>query len=178
MKDSLWLRRVQHYYLKRTTVWECNAQNDSSWYWRRLLNVRDQMRGLLQDDKIGWLAGKNYTIAQGYKSWKIIQDSVHQSCLVWSRYKVHKFSLITWMAMHIRLLTQDRLIQRGVAIANRCLLCEANEESNEQIVNNKQSLDSVVAAKITQRNSWQMEVIQGKYPKKTQQTQNIFDSDC
>ena len=54
------LRWIQHCYIRRSNRWDCIVKNDSSWYWRRLLKVREQVTRMFLDKKNGWLAGQTY----------------------------------------------------------------------------------------------------------------------
>ena len=49
-------------------------------------------------------------------------------------YKVHRYSFVTRMAMHRRLLIKDILSLMGIPIANRCLVSEAVKETNKHIL--------------------------------------------
>lgn len=42
-KDCLWIRCVDHYYLKGASIWNYNPNSNSSWYWRKLLKARDKI---------------------------------------------------------------------------------------------------------------------------------------
>ncbi|XP_062100313.1 uncharacterized protein LOC133806204 [Humulus lupulus] len=38
--DSLWVKWIQHIYLKGANFWEYELKQDSSWYWRKLCHLR------------------------------------------------------------------------------------------------------------------------------------------
>ena len=128
--ESLWLKWVQHHYLKEASIWVCKCKSDCTWYWKRILKARDMLREWFNTQTYTWLDGKRYSIAEGYKWLVSTQQRVQWADLLWHKLRVPKFSYVTWLAMHGRLQTLDRLKAYGVQLAHRWFLCRQRIESN------------------------------------------------
>lgn len=61
-EDSLWLRWINHVYLKGDDIWEHCAPQQSSWYWRKLMEIKDEFKGEFRSKM-----GEKYRIQDGYK---------------------------------------------------------------------------------------------------------------
>lgn len=122
-KDNLWVKWIHHIYLKDEDIWEHNAPIHSSWYWRKLMSIRDEYRE--HKSKLN----DQYSIAAGYRLLQGNLEKVHWDNVVWGRFNIPKCSFVYWRVMLNRLKTKDRIKAYGNIPNSDCLLCEEVEES-------------------------------------------------
>uniref|UniRef100_A0A803PIJ5 Reverse transcriptase zinc-binding domain-containing protein n=1 Tax=Cannabis sativa TaxID=3483 RepID=A0A803PIJ5_CANSA len=110
-KDNLWVKWVHCVYIKQQAWWEYKAPMNGSWYWRKMVEIKEKIRLLVQQDVF---AAKEYKIVDGYIYFEQDWGKVSWSNLVWSRLNVPKHSFLLWLAMVNRLKAQDRLFKHGL----------------------------------------------------------------
>ncbi|XP_074296921.1 uncharacterized protein LOC141627584 [Silene latifolia] len=122
-QDHLWIKWVDHIYLKGTPWFHYEPTNYSSWAWRKVCQIKSMFQsgyinGLWQGD------AKDYTIVEGYK-WlqSTAGTKVPWFTVVWNRYNVPKWNFTMWLVQHERLLTLDRLRKWGMAVPSECFIC-------------------------------------------------------
>ncbi|XP_062119169.1 uncharacterized protein LOC133832910 [Humulus lupulus] len=59
-KGNLWVKWVHSVYLKDTDWWEYKAPLDSSWYWRKIMQVKEMMAGCFSKQQLE--SGETYSI--------------------------------------------------------------------------------------------------------------------
>lgn len=108
-KDQLWVRWIAAVYLRGEDFMEVQPKTADIWHWKQLLKVRNLLRdGLLTNDWVGIVNGE-YSIAKTY-DWLIGERSPFRYAnVVWHRYNVPKHAFISWLVLHRRLLTLDRV---------------------------------------------------------------------
>ena len=52
-EDSLWLRWIHHVYVKEGTIWEHKAPGQSSWYWSKMVAIKDEFQESYKDKTDG-----------------------------------------------------------------------------------------------------------------------------
>ncbi|XP_074292607.1 uncharacterized protein LOC141619489 [Silene latifolia] len=128
--DHLWVKWVHSVHLKNVTLRDYEPSINTSWAWRRICDVKNQLHSWLFD--ANWRAElPEYTVKLGY-SWLVDEGSD----VVWFRWvnnrimlPKHKFFI--WLVAQNRLLTQDRLMRMHIIQHNRCFVCkDAEEELN------------------------------------------------
>lgn len=127
--DCLWIKWIDHVYLKGGDFWTYNPSANCSWYWRKLVKVRETMKLGFDPNTNAWLDGSGqYTAAKGYEWLRPKQGRVLWYHVVWHKYKIPKCSFITWLTLNERLLSKDRLLKLGQVVDQVCVLCnQANE---------------------------------------------------
>lgn len=139
-KDVLWVKWIHSRYLKSTSWWDYHAPADCSWYWRKVVHIKEMFKQGIHD-QIGWkwTGGDNYTVQAGYH-W-LLGDQVHSSWtkVVWARPVTPRHAFITWIFMHQRLPVSSRLA-RFTGCDSTCVLCnDAEEDSNHLFFHCRQS---------------------------------------
>uniref|UniRef100_A0A803NKD2 Reverse transcriptase zinc-binding domain-containing protein n=1 Tax=Cannabis sativa TaxID=3483 RepID=A0A803NKD2_CANSA len=129
-QESLWQKWIHSVYLKDHDWWSYSASIHASWYWKKLVAIKNQIKQM--SDTKEFQQGK-YTIAAGYKMFSPSAVAPRWCKEVWSRLNTPKHNVILWLAMLNRLKTQDRLIKFGVQVNGKCCLCEAGDETNQHL---------------------------------------------
>lgn len=129
--DSLWIRWVDHYYLKGRSIWDCSVSLNCSWYWKKLLKIRDKMVTSFDITNNKWLHSptRTYTPATGYEWLRDKVPRVYWYKIIWHQNRIPKCAFITWLVMHERLLTKDSLLRFGIQADQECSICHQAEES-------------------------------------------------
>ncbi|XP_062094337.1 uncharacterized protein LOC133800396 [Humulus lupulus] len=129
-KDNLWVKWFHHDYLKQEDWWNYSAPINSSWYWRKIDEVKGKLRSLIERLHVH---KEDYHISKGYVYIHSPLDKVYWGKEVWGRLNTPKHSFILWLAIHNRLNTKDRLKRHGVIDQSDCLFCGEAEESCEHL---------------------------------------------
>ncbi|XP_020254288.1 uncharacterized protein LOC109831370 [Asparagus officinalis] len=139
-KESLWIKWVHETYLKHRDIWQVEVRNGDSWMWKQLLKVRDKMLNLYGGaENLKLLINSCYNapkvhLSSLYKCLCPITTRVQWHSTVWENLNYPKHSFVLWLAVQNRLLTQDKLIRRGIIQVNSCSLCAGAEtESRDHL---------------------------------------------
>ncbi|KAL2927768.1 LINE-1 reverse transcriptase-like protein [Bienertia sinuspersici] len=131
--DSLWLKWVNHHYIKGKNWKRVTCPAGASWQLKQLWEVKDTLKHGYR--KNVWLANpKGYTIASGYSWLRGDQEKVDWSGWVWNRLNIPKHRFICWLAMWNRLKTRSRLVLMGVTLSDLCPCCEQNAETLQHLL--------------------------------------------
>ncbi|XP_020258390.1 uncharacterized protein LOC109834785 [Asparagus officinalis] len=128
-KEILWIKWIHGNYLKHLDIWQVSVRTGDSWMWKQLIRVRDKAvsacGGVENLKKILNSCYKNskIQISAVYAVFSPTSQRVPWFNIVWGKLNYPKHSFVFWLAVQNRLLTQDRLLRRGVINANNCYLC-------------------------------------------------------
>lgn len=90
-----------------------------------------------EQDHYEWeVAGKTssrYSTGAVYTHLKGHVPLVSWSKLVWFSFGIPRHSFLTWLVMHNRCPTRDRLLQWGLEVDPKCLLCNSSNESRNHL---------------------------------------------
>lgn len=129
--DNLWVKWVNHVYIKNKDWLSYSPGATSSWYWRQICKVKDLFRTGYSSNR--WIfSNKDYTASSGYQWLRGDHLQVDWSEWVWNRLNIPKCSFITWLAVWKRLQTRDRLHKFGLA-DTECPLCQQCAESTQHL---------------------------------------------
>ncbi|XP_020250863.1 uncharacterized protein LOC109828245 [Asparagus officinalis] len=128
-KESLWIKWIHENYLKHKDIWQVEARSGDSWMWKQLFRIRNKVMAVL-----GGADNTKTLIMSSCKNSKPILSILYKNLsaavisvpwykTVWGGLNVPKHSFISWLAIQNRLLTQDRLLKRGIISSNQCCLC-------------------------------------------------------
>uniref|UniRef100_A0A803PSW0 Uncharacterized protein n=1 Tax=Cannabis sativa TaxID=3483 RepID=A0A803PSW0_CANSA len=97
-EDNLWVRWVHSVYLKDEEWWSYEPPLNASWYWRRLVVVKDQFKQV----DLQQISGVKYHISHGYKLLCPSQNKVRWSnevktWLSWRAKSNQLSNLIRWI---------------------------------------------------------------------------------
>lgn len=130
--DNLWVKWIDHVYLKGRDWKQYVRSSNVSWYWRQLTHVKDRFRSGFSGDK--WVFDKNgYSTLSGYKWLRTGQREVEWDKWVWNKLNIPKHSFLSWIIMWQRLNTRDRLRKIGLDVPSECPLCGKLPETAEHI---------------------------------------------
>ncbi|XP_020263325.1 uncharacterized protein LOC109839306 [Asparagus officinalis] len=128
-KELLWIKWIHDNYLKNRDVLTVNAIASNSWLWKQMLKIRDKAMTL-----IGGIDNLEHIIGSCYKNSKVKTSALYVALspaslkvpwfnTIWERMNYPKNSIISWLAVQNRLLTQDMLLRMGTVFTNSCCLC-------------------------------------------------------
>ncbi|XP_062118672.1 uncharacterized protein LOC133832328 [Humulus lupulus] len=129
-QDSLWVKWIQHVYLKGVNFWDYVLKQDSSWYWRKLYHLRNRFN----ERKI-LAAG----ISGIFKPSKLYNSFLNQQVMaykngVWCRTILPKHRFLLWMVVNSFLLTIDNLAKCTIPLDSLlCPVCEDQWESHNHL---------------------------------------------
>ncbi|XP_062104515.1 uncharacterized protein LOC133815721 [Humulus lupulus] len=120
-QETLWVKWIHTVYLKGTDFWLYQLKTDTSWYWKKLC----QLRNLFAQEDID-NASSHVKFRIGLLYAKLIHQvpaKYHQ--FVWNRMSIPKHKFITWQTVNSKLLTRDHLIRVSMVIeSGSCPVCE------------------------------------------------------
>uniref|UniRef100_A0A803NTK6 Reverse transcriptase zinc-binding domain-containing protein n=1 Tax=Cannabis sativa TaxID=3483 RepID=A0A803NTK6_CANSA len=130
-KDVLWVKWVNNLYIKDQEMWSLELKADVSWYWRKILRLRDSFtREAIM--KAG--TNVNFSIRQAYDYLISKETSFDSKKAVWCKLSRPKHRFIMWQMVHSNLLTRDNLVKKHVSIDSAyCPVCEWDLESHEHL---------------------------------------------
>ncbi|XP_074291347.1 uncharacterized protein LOC141618137 [Silene latifolia] len=115
-KDHLWVRWINHIYMKGIHWSNYNPPNDCSWAWKKIAHTMSTFKQAYTNDC--WLASdKAYTVADGSQWLCLVNPQVP-----WH----HVFQLQ-------RLLTKDRMHRMGFGHDSICYLCDGADENHNHL---------------------------------------------
>ncbi|XP_070022703.1 uncharacterized protein [Nicotiana sylvestris] len=130
--DTLWVRWVNHVYIKGKDWWQYKPPQDCTWYWKKICDIKEKFKDGFEQR--GWKAkNKQYTIKDGYNWRRGEAIKWPYARWIWNRLNVPKHCFIGWAIMKKRLLTRDRLNLIGVSQEKTCLLCERADETIQHL---------------------------------------------
>ncbi|XP_074277916.1 uncharacterized protein LOC141601525 [Silene latifolia] len=132
-KDHLWVRWVNHVYMKGTNWFDYMAPSDCSWPWKKITYIMHTYKQAYTTNL--WLnAHAPYTVAAGYEWLLVKKPKVSWWFLCWNSLNIPKCLFIFWKFMHQRLPTRDRLARMGLAVEKIFPICLLANESHGHLV--------------------------------------------
>ncbi|XP_074267214.1 uncharacterized protein LOC141590526 [Silene latifolia] len=130
--DHMWIKWVNHIYIKGQDWLSYNPHVHSSWSWRIIWKTKDKL-------KAGFCAGTwneqhGYSVASGYQWLQGLQVRVNWSPLIWNKVNLPKHAFLGWIAVQQKLLTKDRLLKFEIITDGQCDVCLAHIEMHQQIL--------------------------------------------
>lgn len=116
-QDLLWARWVHSIHIKDQRWWDYQQMKQDS----SICKTKDYLK-----DKCNihtWPNSQRYYISRVYKACRHCNHKIDWTYSIWSRYAMPKHKFITWLAMHERLQTKEKLKKIGVCDDDCCLLC-------------------------------------------------------
>ncbi|XP_019238011.1 PREDICTED: uncharacterized protein LOC109218132 [Nicotiana attenuata] len=108
-EDNLWVKWVNHVYIKEQDWWQYVPPVDSCWYWKKVCACRDKFAAGFVNN--GWLKqGDKYTIQSGYQWYK------------------GEVEIKPW-----KLLTKERMQKLKLCQDSDCLICGRHKETVEHL---------------------------------------------
>ncbi|KAM6543686.1 hypothetical protein CsatB_008133 [Cannabis sativa] len=129
-KDNLWVKWIHSVYIKQESWWDYKVPLNASWYWRKMVELKDKIRNSAQQSDF---SAHEYQIGVGQAWFAQEFEKVSWCNEVWSRLNTPKHSFVLWLAMMNRLKTKDRLYKHGVIETDNCILCNAAVETTDHL---------------------------------------------
>ncbi|XP_062075742.1 uncharacterized protein LOC133779857 [Humulus lupulus] len=129
-QDSLWVKWIQHVYLKGVNFSNYVLKQDSSWYWRKLCHLRNRFS---EGEVLA--AGLSGT----FRPSKLYNNSLNQQIVayknaVWCRTTLPKHGFLLWMVVNSFLLTRDNLAKCTIPLdSSLCPVWEDQWESHNHL---------------------------------------------
>ncbi|XP_074265862.1 uncharacterized protein LOC141588314 [Silene latifolia] len=116
--------------MKHSDLWSYHPTNNTSWVWRQVCKVKDQlMHGFVAHR---WTESA-YSVQKVYEWLLGTQQRVTWQPFVWNRVSLPKHNFLAWLFVRKRCLTHDRLIKFGVIADGICYLCGAQQETQAHL---------------------------------------------
>ncbi|KAK9723563.1 hypothetical protein RND81_05G008200 [Saponaria officinalis] len=131
--DHLWVRWINHTYLKGRTWQNFSPSTSSTWYWRKICQIKDLLADAYRQNQWENQTGKEYTIAKGYEWIRDKGQKVPWNSLVWNSWTVPKYSLLAWIYHCGNMNTKSKLYTLGISEDNTCYLCGSGVEDLDHI---------------------------------------------
>ncbi|XP_074305781.1 uncharacterized protein LOC141641002 [Silene latifolia] len=127
--DHMWIKWVNHIYIKGQEWLSYIPPVQSSWSWRMICKTKEILKDGFYAGE--WTEHHGYSVAHGYHWLQGPKDKVSWCPLIWNKLNLPKHSFIGWLAVQHRLLTKDRLMQFGIITDGLCDLCMAHPETHQ-----------------------------------------------
>lgn len=128
-KDALWIKWVHSKYLKGKDIWDYEAPADCSWYWKKLIRVKNRLRQ-------NWLwSQRPYSVQQCYLQLLGTQTAPTWTSILWSRAASPRHSFIAWLSFHQRLpvlARMNRILQ--TPLNDACTFCSNHTETQDHLL--------------------------------------------
>ncbi|XP_074300183.1 uncharacterized protein LOC141631406 [Silene latifolia] len=131
-RDSIWVNWVQSNYLKGQEWMEYKPSSNSSWVWRRICKVKEEMRNGYVNGEWSVQPG-GYSPAGCYDWFRGTRPRIQWDKAVWNGWTIPKHQFLGWMVAHKALNTAERLVRFGVIIEDKCYLCGIASETIEHL---------------------------------------------
>ncbi|XP_074292236.1 uncharacterized protein LOC141619110 [Silene latifolia] len=121
--DRLWIKWIDSVYLKGANWNDYTPSNDSTWTWKTICKVKEQLKNGFIDNC--WAPHqKGYTIGNGYEWLMGTNPTQDWAKIVWNEWNVPKHSFNSWLIMQEGLNTKVKLFAYGVFVEDdMCVLC-------------------------------------------------------
>ncbi|XP_062113178.1 uncharacterized protein LOC133824317 [Humulus lupulus] len=125
-KDNLWVKWIHNIYLKQLDWWEYKAPSACSWYWRKMVAVKDLFKAKID---LASFSAMKFGIKTGHDLLFASPLKVHWAKFVWERFSIPKHRFILWLVMLQRLRTRVFIRNYNSTLDPSCLFCgEHNED--------------------------------------------------
>ncbi|XP_074299693.1 uncharacterized protein LOC141630843 [Silene latifolia] len=133
--QSIWTRWVHTYILKGQSIWLARETISNSWYWNNVVKMKDLLLNvslallLLQCDLLETLTHHTrFDTNAAYDLVRNRREPVPWHSIVHGKGCHPKYSFTGVMILTDSLPTVAKLINRGLCLVNRCVLCECSME--------------------------------------------------
>ncbi|XP_062114152.1 uncharacterized protein LOC133825189 [Humulus lupulus] len=129
-QDTLWVKWVQHVYLKGADFWSYGLKLDTSWYWRKLCHLRNKFS---KNEVLAAGCSGKFKPALLYIS-GLNQEIAEYKRTIWHRSILPKHRFMLWMVLNSYLLTRDNLAKVHMHLSSLlCPVCADHLESHQHL---------------------------------------------
>lgn len=123
--DSLWVKWVHSYYVKRHNIMDLQIKASSTWILRSIMKLRD----FIHDNQARWA---DMTMRKKFQCRVVYQAILVSPIMPWCKLLLNNLAtpratIILWLVCHIKLATKSRLFKFGMVDNNTCVLCNSEE---------------------------------------------------
>uniref|UniRef100_A0A803PE03 Reverse transcriptase domain-containing protein n=1 Tax=Cannabis sativa TaxID=3483 RepID=A0A803PE03_CANSA len=129
-KDCLFVKWIHNVYLKDRCWWDYEAPTDCSWFWKKLVGVKSQVKAKM--DRATFVMQK-FSISNTYLLLFSKPEKKDWCKHVWDRLVIPKHKFILWLVLWDRLKTKDRISKYDTQVDLTCLLCGKGNESVQHL---------------------------------------------
>ncbi|XP_074314242.1 uncharacterized protein LOC141649451 [Silene latifolia] len=130
--DRLWISWINQVYIKQHDCHSYSPPADASWTWKSICKVKELMKDAYTDGQ--WQPDlKGYTVRSGYDWLRLHQIKPWWYNTVWNSWNVPKHAFITWLIMHNRMTTREKLYRFGYCNTDACCICENATETQPHL---------------------------------------------
>ncbi|XP_074297381.1 uncharacterized protein LOC141628099 [Silene latifolia] len=127
--ESLWVRWVNHIYMKDAVWPDYTPKTDVCWSWKAIVKVRDKLLGHYSTNL--WQGtNRGYSVRSGYEVIRRNFQRVNWYKQVWNRWCLPKHQFIGWLIAREALQMKAKLYSFGCCSDALCLLCGAEDETH------------------------------------------------
>ncbi|XP_074289153.1 uncharacterized protein LOC141614293 [Silene latifolia] len=128
-KDHLWVKWINHVYMKGAHWSIYTPPTDYSWTWKKIAHLMGTFRSAYVNDK--WIGTiKDYSVQEGYRWLRPSLPQAHWWRVCWNNLNIPKTSFIYWAMIQNRLFTRDRMIRMGCHQGLNCYICAGADETH------------------------------------------------
>ncbi|XP_074271311.1 uncharacterized protein LOC141595244 [Silene latifolia] len=131
--DHMWVRWVNHTYIKGKDWLTYEPPTSTSWYWRRICRVKNLFKEAYNQNMWTTQHNKEYTIAKGYDFIRDKGLKVNWHNLVWNKWSIPKHSFISWVYQHKNMNTMEKLHNLSISEEYTCRICRNETETIEHL---------------------------------------------
>ncbi|XP_074305312.1 uncharacterized protein LOC141640408 [Silene latifolia] len=126
--DHMWVRWVNHTYIKGKDWLTYEPPTSTSWYWRRICRVKNLFKEAYSQNMWTTQHNKEYTIAKGYYFIRDKGPKVYCNNLVWNKWSIPKHSFISWVYQHRNMNTMEKVHNLNISEEDTCRICRNGTE--------------------------------------------------
>lgn len=132
-KSSLWVKWISSVYLKGQDFWSYTPPLDSSWAWKKINSVKNKLRQGFGHN--GWMHTPSgiYTISSSYNWLRGENELFRCAEIAWNKFNIPRHSFTTWLVLHKRLMTKERVSRFIQGIDSMCVLCGVEVETVQHL---------------------------------------------
>ncbi|XP_062106727.1 uncharacterized protein LOC133818056 [Humulus lupulus] len=128
--DTLWVKWVQHVYLKGADFWNYGLKLDTSSYWRKICHLRNKFS---KSEVLAAGCSGKFKPALLYIS-GLNQKLAEYKKTIWHRSILPKHRFMLWMVLNSYLLTRDNLAKVHMQLSSLlCPVCDIHLESHQHL---------------------------------------------
>uniref|UniRef100_A0A803PL09 Reverse transcriptase zinc-binding domain-containing protein n=1 Tax=Cannabis sativa TaxID=3483 RepID=A0A803PL09_CANSA len=127
--DCLWVKWINSIYLKDQNIWDWPKKEDVSWYFKKILSLRDY----LDETKLRQATRGNKISAKRCYNLFVEDNQAVNAGAIWDKLVVPKHRFIYWQIFNTHLLTRDYLQQIIVIPSNLCPVCDSALETHDHL---------------------------------------------
>ncbi|KAL5146890.1 putative ribonuclease H protein [Glycine soja] len=127
-EDSLWVKWIQAYYVKRSELMHIEMKNTDSWIMKAILKQREDLEKI--DNMEELMIRGSINMGKLYRKLQDCGQRKEWKNLLYGNTARPRANFILWLACHGRLSTKDRLCKYGMIDDKSCCFCSEEESMN------------------------------------------------